>query len=99
MSTQREQLRAEIDPKRRALAEAYHDVFAGPGGDLVLNDLMRAGGVLETSFVPGEPDSTSYNEGRRSMVLHVLDILRWSEGQIIALAEARTTETITEATQ
>lgn len=72
--------------QRLADARAYEQVFASPEGQRVLYDLLRAGGVLQTSLVPGDPQGTAFNDGRRSMALHIIDQLRWSEAELAKLA-------------
>lgn len=52
------------------LHEAYADVFSGEKGGLVLADLERRGFVNDLSYSP-EPGRTQFNEGRRSLVLHI----------------------------
>lgn len=51
----------------------YKKVFAGKDGEVVLADLMKAGGCFGTTFVPNDPYSSAYNEGARSMILRILD--------------------------
>ncbi len=56
--------------ERLKLHEAYEAAFSGPGGALVLADLERRGFINELSYSP-ETGRTQFNEGRRSLVLHV----------------------------
>lgn len=63
------------DRKRRAverieLHQAYCRLFAGEDGRLVLADLERRGFAHRSSFAP-ERGRTEFNEGRRSIVLHI----------------------------
>lgn len=77
--------------RRIALGQDYRDIFLSAAGERVLKDLLRAAGMLETSL-GGTPQQTAFNEGRRSIGLHVLAQLRWSEPQLVKLAQERTTE-------
>ena len=74
---------------RTALARAYREVFAGSAGHLVLTDLLRSAGVLEVATVRGDPAMTHFNDGRRSLGLLLIERLRWSEGELLKLAEDR----------
>ena len=75
--------------KREALRQAYAAVFTGPDGTAVLNDLIVEGGLLIVATVPGDAAMTHFNDGRRSLVLHVLDQLRWGATDVAAHARAR----------
>ncbi len=79
---------------RRRLAHAYRDCFEAPAGRLVLADLLRQSGILEVSHAPGDAYETAYREGRRSMALELLNRLRWTEMELLALARERTSETL-----
>ena len=79
------------------LTRAYRDLEKTPAGRLLLADLLGACGVLEVTHTPGDPHETAFREGRRSIGLHVLERLRWSEGELVELARRRTTETINAA--
>jgi hypothetical protein len=73
---------------REALLRAYHQIFEEhPAGRMVLLDLLREGGVLAINFVAGDAHHTAWNDGRRSLALTVLERLRWSEGQMLQLAQ------------
>jgi len=50
--------------------DAYSRVFGGEDGALVLTDLERRGFIHDLSYSP-EPGRTEFNEGRRSLVMHV----------------------------
>jgi hypothetical protein len=75
--------------RRAAISHAYHNVYATPEGQTVMHDLMRRGGILETS--PLSEDSRFY-EGRRSLALEIVKELRWTEAEMIALARETTKE-------
>jgi len=75
--------------RQAAVNQAYHAVYATPEGQLVLHDLMRRGGILETSPVP---DDSRFYEVRRSLALEIAKELRWTEAEMIALARETTKE-------
>lgn len=53
----------------------YRAVFETPAGQKVLKDLMTFGKFFDTSYVPGDPTTTAYNEGMRRMILRILSIM------------------------
>lgn len=59
-----------------ALTADYQATFKSPPGKRVLKDLMQKGGMLDTSFCPQDSHGTAFNEGARSLVLHILKIMR-----------------------
>ncbi len=77
--------------RRIALGQDYRDIFLSAAGERVMADLMRQCGMLETSM-DGSPERTAFREGRRSIGLHVMEQLRWSEPELVKLAQERTTE-------
>ena len=60
---------------RLKLHEAYRAVFGGAPGEIVLEDLLRVAQVNVTTFAPGDPHRTSFNEGKRIVGLHILHSL------------------------
>ena len=72
-----------------ALLRAYADMFRHPAGQMVLIDLLRTGGLLAVSHSPGDPCDTAFNEGRRSLALHIVENLRLDEMQILHMARHR----------
>lgn len=59
----------EKDRKRRA---TYKEVFSTEPGREVLEDLMK-NNFLWTSTQTSDPHETAYNEGRRSVILAILN--------------------------
>ncbi|MBN2140383.1 MAG: hypothetical protein PHV85_07010 [Desulfovibrionaceae bacterium] len=53
------------------LHQAYKRLFEGPDGRTVLEDLKGRGFVRASTFST-HPGRIQFNEGRRSMVLHVM---------------------------
>lgn len=56
------------------LQQCYRRVFEGEAGRAVLKDIEARAYVRETSFVP-DAQRAAFNEGRRSLALHVLRML------------------------
>ncbi|HWK44919.1 MAG TPA: hypothetical protein VNT30_09370 [Stellaceae bacterium] len=73
--------------RRVSIRTTYHRVFETPDGARVLEDMLKGGGMLERSFVPGDPYATAFNEGRRSVMIDVLRLLSWTEGALSKLSD------------
>jgi hypothetical protein len=71
--------------RRIALIKAYKDVFGSVDGQMVLKDLVARAGILESE--PGK-----FEAGRRSIVLEILQQLRFDETALMALAAERLDE-------
>lgn len=67
--------------RRRRRAD-YRAAFAGPAGKRTLADLYRFCGMGSPSFVPGRPDETAFNEGRRRVFLRIAAMLELDEDTI-----------------
>lgn len=78
--------------KRLEMANAYQQVFDGPQGQRVLRDIIAAGGYLNEDIEPMSGGDALYRCGRRSMVAHILNRLRWSEGELLQLGQEVTYE-------
>lgn len=63
-------MRGQTDEHLADLHLAYARAFEGEAGRLVLADLARQGFLHETSFSP-DPQRAAFNEGRRSLALHI----------------------------
>lgn len=59
------------------LAGAYRACLApeSPQAKAVLEDLSRLCHAGTTTFVQGDPVATAFNEGKRTVLLHVLEAL------------------------
>jgi hypothetical protein len=57
--------------------EMYRKVFSGPDGEWVLNDLMSAHSMLNSTF-NGNVRDMLLREGERNVVLRILTILKSS---------------------
>jgi hypothetical protein len=71
--------------RRITLTKAYKDVFGSIDGQFVLKDLIGRAGILESE--PGK-----FAAGRRSIVLEILQELRFDETALMALAAERLDE-------
>jgi hypothetical protein len=63
--------------KNSDLKAAYEALFgsqSGPAGQIVFLDLWDKCGMARTNFVPGEPDLSAFNDGCRSIFLHILQM-------------------------
>ena len=61
------------EKEKKRLAD-YRTIFKGPQGERVLADLCHRHGIFDPCHVPGDPYTTAYNDGRRSVVV---DLLRY----------------------
>lgn len=59
------------------VAGAYRDTLGNdsPQARLVLDDLARLCCAATTTFVSGDPVATAFNEGKRTVLLHILEAL------------------------
>ncbi len=78
--------------RRQRIGAAYRQVFGTPEGKVVLRDLLGTAGVLAVSHEPGDSHHTAFVDGRRSMGLEIMQRMRWTEGELNALAAERTAE-------
>lgn len=80
--------------KKARLAGAYQRLWDDPDGKLVFNDLLGRAGLLTTHEAPCDPDTRSFEAGQRSMGVHIVQRLRWSEAELVAMARRQTEESI-----
>ena len=58
----------------------YTIQFGSPAGERILDDLKRVGGYNKSLYEIGDDvNSLAYLEGRRSIVLHILDMIKNKE--------------------
>lgn len=57
------------------LKNTYIDVFLSPKGKVVLEHMFRQLGMGYTTQVAGDPYTSAYNEGRRSVYMEILRII------------------------
>lgn len=75
------QLREAVDDalvSTRAIRRAYASVFAGPEGEMVLDDLKSLGYFDRSTHHVADDGGreTSFREGHRHFVLHILEMMR-----------------------
>ncbi len=63
------------EAKAEKVAAAYRNLFRTKSAQLVLADLGTLAHEVETSFDP-DPYRTAFNEGQRSVLLHILYLAR-----------------------
>ncbi len=68
--------------KMVARVRDYHQVFGSQAGKRILYDMMREHKMLSTSFSPGDPQVTAFNEGGRNVIVRLLGILKTSPEQL-----------------
>ncbi len=72
-----------------ALIDAYRQVFSGERGKVVLADILRRGGLMGTTFEPGEPESAAiFREGRRSLALELVEMVNRDPAAALAMARS-----------
>ncbi len=69
------------DGERRCerVLEAYRRLFSHPEAGTVLADLADAGELFRPSFRNANPEGTAYGEGKRSIVLRILQFSGYEE--------------------
>lgn len=67
-------------------AGAYRDTLGSgsPQARQVLEDLSRLCFAATTTFVPGDPVATAFNEGKRTVLLHILEAAGVKAGDLMA---------------
>ena len=77
------------DDATQRLAAAYAMVFdrENLAGQMVLQHLIMHCHMLETTYEPGDSHHSAYREGRRSVVLDIFRMLRWSAERMRDLGE------------
>lgn len=90
----RDQAQALISYAKARLTKArdYQAVYGSPEGQRVLIDILRRSGVLTVSHVAGDPGTSQFNDGARSVGLYLCEQLRWNEPELVALARLQTGE-------
>jgi hypothetical protein len=65
----------------------YAVVFGSPEGERVLMDILREGFVTSSTFVRGDHDETTMNEGSRRLALSILRFARTDHNERIRIIE------------
>lgn len=58
----------------KQVAGAYLTMFGDVQGKVILSDLATYCRVGSSSFVPGDPHQTAFNEGARDVFLHIAEM-------------------------
>ncbi len=74
----------EVMQEQAALAQAYRHTFATEQGRVVLADLLRRAGLMQSSF-SGDPLETAYREGRRRLGLEVVEAINRDPDAVLAM--------------
>lgn len=72
------------DKKRAEMIQRYKKFFGSPDGEEIIKDLIKSCGILNPIFNK-DPIVMSYNEGRRGMVLDIINLLDFDEKRIYDL--------------
>lgn len=76
----------KADPK--VLKAAYASIFKGEMGKIVMEDLKKYCHVNDTTLVPGQPDMTGFNEGKRVVFLRICQLARINLDRILKREES-----------
>lgn len=77
--------------KRLATIADFKRTFETAHGKRVLRRMMKECGMMEPSYVPGDPQGTAFNEGKRAAVLDICNRLKLDlkkiENQLTTVSE------------
>lgn len=77
--------------KAKRVNTAYKKVFSSEHGQIVLEDLMLSAGIISgSSYVPGDPHQTSFNEGRREVVNRIIESINIDPTRFMKIVESAT---------
>jgi hypothetical protein len=65
----------KVSKAQEKLVTNYKNLFNCPNGQIVLYDLETRFGMFKTSFVAKDAYGTAFNEGQRSVMLFILDMM------------------------
>lgn len=71
-----------VEPK--TLKAAFKSVFSGPMGKIVMKELKQYCHIDSPVIVPGQPDMTAFNDGSRSVYLHICKLGNINLDKILA---------------
>jgi len=62
-----------VDPikEQEKLKQMYTDIFSSESGKKVLQDLEKRCNYHWTSYVAGDANATTFEEGKRATILHI----------------------------
>jgi len=79
-------------PKERKRRTLYHDLLNIPEGKEMLADMAHRHYMFTTTHVPGDPHYTAFNEGRRSVVVELLQLANISLSELQATLKRQETD-------
>ena len=80
--------------RRASRARAYTHIWDSPEGKIVFHDIFSKAGLLTDMGAPSSADDRSYAAGQRSIAIHILERLRWSEGELVRLSRQQTAQAL-----
>ena len=83
----------EVAQEQAALTLAYRQTFASEQGRLVLADLLRRAGLLQSSFC-ADPHETAYREGRRRLGLEIVEAINRDPDAVMAMMTSGETNSL-----
>lgn len=66
---------SEIARKARYFKQAFNSLE----GEIVLGELLKEFGGVYSTFDPASPHKTSFNEGQRSVVLYIQQMINFED--------------------
>lgn len=79
--------RMKAATKQAEVIRAYKNVFNNPDGKLVLADMMKAHGMMSSSYKK-DVNEAIFKEGERNVVLRLMSILKIDENKLKERIEA-----------
>lgn len=68
--------------------QKYKEIFNSDVGEFVLASLFDFAGFYKQAFVPGDSHQTAFNEGKRAVALHILQMLALKEEDVRSLVRS-----------
>lgn len=75
MASEKARTRLDAAREERDRLVDYRRTFSSDYGQRVLADMLRRGGVMQSSFVAGDPQMTAFREGRRRVALEIIETI------------------------
>lgn len=75
----------EVARKKASLVQDYLHLFDSDEGKRVLLDLMDKGHILKPTSSPGGERESNLNEGKRELVLYIMDMVTYDVEDIMDL--------------
>lgn len=73
--------------RKSKLARTYQQHLGGPQGEIILRDLMQRCGISRTSAQTTDEKLVFFNEGRRSIALEILALMKVNVAEAIKAEE------------